>query len=81
MSLRSTSDTTTVTVPAGAWSGAPAGDWLVVRIDPQPATGGSGGFQPASEILDVTAYWALAGSAVTSFSLRSRSRSTTRRPT
>jgi hypothetical protein len=69
MSLRSTSDTTTVTVPAGAWSGAPAGDWLVLRIDPQPVTGVSGGFQPASEVLDVTAYWALAGGAVTSFSL------------
>ena len=41
MSLRSTSDTTTVTVPAGAWTGAPAGDWLVLRIDPQPASGGS----------------------------------------
>ncbi|MGH7359029.1 MAG: Ig-like domain-containing protein, partial [Candidatus Rokuibacteriota bacterium] len=68
-SLRSTSDTTTVTVPAGAWTGAPAGDWLVVRIDPQPAAGGSGGFEPATEILDVTAYWALAGSSVTSFSL------------
>ena len=69
MSLRSTSDTTTVTVPAGAWTGAPAGDWLVLRIDPQPAAGGSNGFQPASEVLDVTAYWALSGSAVTSFSL------------
>ena len=69
MALRSTSDTTTVTVPAGAWTGAPAGDWLVVRIDPAPASGVSGGFQPASEILDVTAYWALNGSPVTSFSL------------
>ena len=58
-----------MTVPAGAWSGAPAGDWLVVRLDPQPAAGGSGGFQPASEIFDVTAYWALAGGAVTSFDL------------
>ncbi len=69
MALRSTSNTTTVTVPAGAWSGAPAGDWLVVRIDPAPASGVTNGFQPASEILDVTAYWALAGSAVHSFSL------------
>ena len=69
MSLRSASDTTTVTVPEGSWSGAPAGDWLVLRIDPQPAAGGAGGFQPASEVLDVTAYWALAGTPVTSFSL------------
>jgi hypothetical protein len=69
MSLRSPSDTTTVTVPAGAWSGAPAGDWLVVRLDPQPATGVSGGFQSASEVLNVTAYWALNGGNVTSFDL------------
>ena len=69
MSLRSTSDTTTVTVPAGAWTGAPAGDWLVLRIDPQAASGGSGGFEPASEVLDITAYWALSGGDVTSFSL------------
>jgi hypothetical protein len=69
MSLRSTSDTATVTVPAGAWTGAPAGDWLVLRVDPQPASGGANGFTPASEILDVTAYWALAGGLVTSFSL------------
>jgi large repetitive protein len=69
MSLRSASDTTTVTVPAGAWTGAPAGDWLVLRIDPQPTSGGAGGFQPASEVLDVTAYWALDGSTVTSFAL------------
>jgi hypothetical protein len=69
MALRSTSDTTTVTVPAGAWAGAPAGDWLVVRIDSAPASGATNGFEPASEILDVTAYWALNGSPVTSFSL------------
>ena len=69
MSLRSPSDTTTVTVPAGAWSGAPANDWLVLRLDPQPATGVSGGFQSASEVLNVTAYWALNGGNVTSFDL------------
>ena len=69
MALRSTSNTTTATVPAGAWAGAPAGDWLVVRIDPAPASGTTNGFEPASEILDVTAYWALNGSPVTSFSL------------
>jgi len=68
-SLRSTSDTATLTVPSGAWSGAPAGDWLVVRLDPQPAGGVSGGFQSASEAIDVTAYWALSGGSVTSFSV------------
>jgi len=24
-------------IPAGAWSGAPVGDWLVARVDPRPA--------------------------------------------
>jgi hypothetical protein len=69
IALRMASDTATLTVPSGAWSGAPAGDWLVVRLDPQPATGLSGGFQAASEAIDVTAYWALSGSSVTSFAL------------
>jgi hypothetical protein len=68
-SLRSSSDTTTLTVPSGAWSGAPAGDWLVLRLDPLPAGGLPGGFQSAGEALDVTAYWALAGGSVTSFAL------------
>lgn len=65
--LRSASDTTTVTMPAGSWSGAPAGDWLVFRVDPSPAAAAGNGFQAASEILDVTAYWALAGTAVHNF--------------
>jgi hypothetical protein len=69
IALRTASDTATLTVPSGAWSGAPAGDWLVVRLDPQPASGLSDGFQPASEAIDVTAYWALSGSSVTSFAL------------
>ena len=68
MSLAATNAASTLTVPAGAWSGAPAGDWLVLRLDPQPSTGASGGFQPAGDVLDVTAYWALAGTGVTSFS-------------
>ncbi|HWB57305.1 MAG TPA: Ig-like domain-containing protein [Gaiellaceae bacterium] len=68
MSLAATNGASTLTVPAGAWSGAPAGDWLVLRLDPQPSTGVSGGFQPAGDVLDVTAYWALAGTGVTSFS-------------
>jgi PASTA domain-containing protein/Big-like domain-containing protein len=56
-----------VFVPAGAWSGAPAGDWLVIRIDPRPPASVSGGFQTAGDIYDVTAYWALDGSAVHTF--------------
>jgi hypothetical protein len=56
-----------VFVPAGAWSGAPAGDWLVIRIDPRLPASVSGGFQTAGDIYDVTAYWALSGTAVHSF--------------
>jgi hypothetical protein len=69
MEVRSPSDTATVRVPAGAWTGAPAGDWLVLRVDPQPAAGTTNGFQPAGDVLNVTAYWALSGGAVTSFAL------------
>jgi hypothetical protein len=56
-----------INVPAGAWSGAPAGDWLVVRIDPRPAASVGNGFQTAGDIYDVTAHWALAGTAVHTF--------------
>ena len=65
--LRSTSDTATVTVPAGAWSGAPGGDWLVLRIDPSPSAWVGDGFETVGEFLDVTAYWALAGGSVHDF--------------
>ena len=54
-------------IPAGAWSGAPAGDWLVARVDPRPAGAVSTGFAAQGDIYDVSAYWALAGGAVTSF--------------
>ena len=57
-----------VFVPAGAWSGAPAGDWLVVRIDPRPPAAVPGGFQVAGDIYDVSAYWALSEGAVHTFS-------------
>ena len=56
-----------INVPAGAWSGAPAGDWLVVRIDPRPAASVGNGFQTSGDIYDVTAHWALAGTAVHTF--------------
>jgi hypothetical protein len=57
-----------INVPAGAWTGAPAGDWLVVRIDPRPAAPVGGGFEAVGDIYDVTAYWALAGTPVHTFS-------------
>jgi hypothetical protein len=58
-----------INVPAGAWSGAPAGDWLVVRIDPRPAATVGGGFETAGDIYDVTAHWALDGAAVHTFAM------------
>jgi Bacterial Ig domain/PASTA domain len=67
MTLPATNGDAGISVPAGAWSGAPAGDWLVVRIDPRVPTSVGGGFQIASEIYDVTAYWALAETRVHSF--------------
>jgi hypothetical protein len=67
MTLPATNDEADFSVPAGAWSGAPAGDWLVVRVDPRPPATVAGGFDTAGDIYDVTAYWALDGSAVHSF--------------
>ena len=55
-----------VTVPAGAVSGG--GDWLVVRIQPLPASSvpAAPTGAPAS-VVDVSARWALAGTEVHSF--------------
>jgi hypothetical protein len=59
ITLPATNGEATVSVPAGAWSGAPAGDWLVIRVDPRLAATVPGGFQTAGDIYDVTGYWAL----------------------
>jgi hypothetical protein len=67
MTLAATNGGGEVTVPAAAWSGAAPGDWLVVRVDPRPPATVSGGFETAGDIYDVTAYWALDGSAVHNF--------------
>jgi hypothetical protein len=67
MTLPATNGDAAFSVPAGAWSGAPAGDWLVVRVDPRPPATLSGGFETAGDIYDVTAYWALDESAVHTF--------------
>jgi len=67
MTVAATNGDGELTVPAGAWSGAPAGDWLVARVDPRPAGAVSTGFQAVGDIYDVTSYWALAGGAVTDF--------------
>jgi hypothetical protein len=67
MTLPATNGDADFSVPAGAWSGAPAGDWLVVRVDPRPPATVSGGFETAGDSYDVTAYWALDGSAVHTF--------------
>jgi Bacterial Ig-like domain (group 3) len=67
MTLRAADDNAQISVPAGAWSGAPAGDWLVVRIDPRPADPASGGFQSAGDVYRVTAYWGFDGADVHEF--------------
>ena len=67
MTLRAADDNAQIFVPAGAWNGAPAGDWLVVRIDPRPADPASGGFQPAGDVYRVTAYWGFDGAGVHEF--------------
>jgi hypothetical protein len=66
----STSSSTTVestdgfaaaTMASGAWSTSGT-DWIVVRIAPMAAPSGlTNGFAPGPEALDVTAWWALAG--------------------
>jgi hypothetical protein len=55
-----------VTVPAGAYT-AQGNDWIVVRITPRASGVGSNGFVPATETVDVTAFWALSGVAVHHF--------------
>ena len=67
MSLTATNGEGAISVPAGAWNGAPAGDWLVVRIDPRPAAAVDNGFETAGDIYDVTAHWALADTQVHTF--------------
>ncbi|HEX5468479.1 MAG TPA: Ig-like domain-containing protein, partial [Gaiellaceae bacterium] len=65
--LAATNGTGQLTVPAGAWSGAPAGDWLVARLDPRPAGAVSTGFEAVGDIYDLSGYWALTGGMVTGF--------------
>src|SRR5918912_2078060 len=53
-------------MPAGAW--APHGnDWVVLRIATLPSAAASNGFVGSSEVVDVTAFWALSGEAVHHF--------------
>ena len=68
ISLTATNGEGTIAVPSGSWSGAPNGDWLVVRIDPKPAEPVPGGLSMVGPSYDVSAHWALAGTAVHSFS-------------
>ena len=55
------------TMPAGNWSSS-TGDWIVLRITPMAApTGLTNGFGAGPVTVDVTARWALAGTAVHQF--------------
>jgi hypothetical protein len=52
------------TMPAGAWSSS-SGDWIVLRIAATAVPSGlTNGFAPGPEAMDVTAWWALAGTQV-----------------
>jgi hypothetical protein len=59
----------TVVVPPAAWPQRPSPeDFLVVRIDPSPALAAfSPSLAPGSQLIEVTARWALAGTPVTQF--------------
>ncbi|HET6656454.1 MAG TPA: Ig-like domain-containing protein [Gaiellaceae bacterium] len=67
MTVAATNGVGQLHIPAGAWSGAPAGDWLVAKVDPQSAGAVASGFSAEGDVYDVSAYWALSGGAVTSF--------------
>ena len=56
----------TVTMPAGAW--APNGDdWIVIRLETTRAPSLANGYAPGSEVVNVTAFWALSGQPVHRF--------------
>ena len=59
----------TVALPGGGWPTAPSpDDFLVVRVDPSPPTPSvAPGLVPGGHLIEVTAHWALAGTAVTEF--------------
>jgi hypothetical protein len=66
--LDSTDHFGSVTMPSGAWP-ASGNDWIVVRIAPTPApTALTNGFGPGSEVVDVSARWALTGVQLHQFS-------------
>jgi hypothetical protein len=67
--LAATNGTAELDAPANGWTAGAIGDWLVLRVDPRPPTQVGNGFELNGDILDVTAYWALAGGDVHSFLL------------
>ncbi|MFL5918543.1 MAG: Ig-like domain-containing protein, partial [Gaiellaceae bacterium] len=55
------------TMPPGAWSTS-GNDWVVLRITSSPPPSGlTNGFGPGPEALEVTAWWALAGTQLHEF--------------
>jgi hypothetical protein len=60
-------DGASVTMPAGAWP-ANGNDWIVVRIEMNPAPSGlAGPLTFESGVADVTAHWALSGAQLHTF--------------
>ena len=55
-----------MTIPAGAWPTSTS-DWVVVQITRSVNNTISNGFAPASEVVDVTAFWALSHQPVHRF--------------
>ncbi|HTZ05171.1 MAG TPA: PASTA domain-containing protein [Gaiellaceae bacterium] len=56
-----------VTMPANDWSGGGPNDWLVVRVDPTAPTAAPTATVALKSVVDVSAYWALAGGSVHAF--------------
>ncbi len=54
-------------MPANAWTGGGPNDWLVVRVDPTAPTAAPTAPMPLTAVVDVSAYWALAGGQVHAF--------------
>ncbi len=65
--LNAADGSSSVTMPANDWSGGIPSDWLVVRVDPTAPTAAPAATMQLTAVVDVSAYWALAGAQVHAF--------------
>ena len=56
-----------MTMPANAWTGGNPSDWLVIRVAPELPSAAPAAPMPLTSVVDASAYWALAGGLVHSF--------------